>query len=65
MKPLEALRAGTSVSAALLGVDGITGALRPGLAADVVAVRGDPGVNMSALRDVVLVMKDGKIHVRR
>jgi imidazolonepropionase-like amidohydrolase len=65
MKSLDALRAGTSVSAALLGVDGVTGALRPGLAADVLAVRGDPRVNMSALREVVLVMKDGKIHVRR
>jgi imidazolonepropionase-like amidohydrolase len=43
----------------------MTGALRPGLAADVLAVRGDPRVNMSALRDVVLVMKDGRIHLRR
>src|SRR5207248_4933 len=65
MKPLDALRAGTSVAAALLGLGADAGALRPGLAADVIAVRGDPTANMAALRDVVLVMKEGRIHVRR
>ncbi|MFL5431821.1 MAG: amidohydrolase family protein [Myxococcales bacterium] len=65
MKPLDALRAATTGSAALLGIERVTGALEPGLAADVVAVRGDPRANMAALRDVVLVMKDGKIHLRR
>jgi len=65
MKPLDALRAGTSIPAALLGLGAVTGALKPGLAADVIAVRGDPTANMAALRDVILVMKDGRIHLRR
>ena len=65
MKPLDALRAGTSVSAALLGIEGVTGALKPGLAADVIAVRGDPRTDMKALREVVLVMRDGAIQLRR
>src|SRR4051812_1856628 len=65
MKPLDALRAGTSVSAALLGLGTVTGALKPGFAADVIAVRGDPTRNMPALREVTLVMKDGRIHLRR
>src|SRR2546423_14737082 len=34
MKPLHAIRAGTSVSAALLGVDGVTSALTPAPVAD-------------------------------
>jgi imidazolonepropionase-like amidohydrolase len=65
MKPLDALRAATTGSAALLGLAAVTGALEPGLAADVIAVRGDPRTHMAALRDIVLVMKGGTIHLRR
>jgi hypothetical protein len=31
----------------------------------VIAVGGDPRANMAALRDVVLVMKDGRVQLRR
>ncbi len=63
MKPLDALRAGTSVAAGLLGLEQVTGTLRPGLAADLLAVRGDPRRDMAALREVLLVVKGGVVQV--
>jgi imidazolonepropionase-like amidohydrolase len=63
MTPLQALRSGTSVSAALLGVDDETGTLEAGKAADIIAVDGNPFEDMQALRRVAFVMKGGKIHV--
>src|SRR5262249_32665165 len=44
MKPLDAIRAGTSVDATLLGVADKTGTLDVGKLADIVAVPGDPSV---------------------
>lgn len=63
MTPLQALRAATATSAELLGVDSRTGTLEPGKAADIIAVDGNPLENIAALRDVALVMKDGRVHV--
>ena len=48
-------------AARLLGVDGVRGAIAPGLAADLIAVRGNPLENPAALQDVVFVMKDGRV----
>ena len=42
MSPLDALRAGTSVDAKLLGVQNRVGTLEPGKLADIVALPGDP-----------------------
>jgi imidazolonepropionase-like amidohydrolase len=63
MSPLEALRAATSVNARMLHLEGEIGAVRPGLAADLVAVDGDPTVDIATLRQVRVVMKGGRIEV--
>ena len=59
MRPVEALRAATSVNASLLHLDGDLGSIRPGLLADLVAVTGNPEEDIAALRDVIFVMKGG------
>jgi len=63
MDGLAALHSATAGNAEIFGLDD-RGSIRPGLLADLVAVRGDPTKDISALRQVVLVMKGGKI-VRR
>lgn len=54
----------TAGAARLLGVEKDRGALRPGMAADIVATRGRPDQDILALEDVVFVMKDGRV-IRR
>jgi len=54
--------AGTSVAADLLGLNGKVGALKAGMAADIVAVPGNPLQNIGVTRTVVFVMKDGAIY---
>ena len=58
---MEALRFATVNAADLLGRGGELGALRPGYAADLVAVRGDPTADASAMGDVTFVMKGGAV----
>jgi imidazolonepropionase-like amidohydrolase len=60
MTPLQALRAATIDCARMLGVDDQVGALRPGYLADIVALDGDPTVDIHALRTIGFVMKGGK-----
>ena len=62
MSPAQALRAGTSAAAELLGRQDQAGALRPGLAADVVATAGNPFTDIKATSNVVFVMKDGTVY---
>ena len=60
----EALRAGTVNGAQLLGMQDRIGTLAPGMLADIVAVQGEPWVDVqTAIHNVRWVMKDGKVVV--
>jgi imidazolonepropionase-like amidohydrolase len=43
---------------------GEVGRIAPGLHADIIAVRGDPTHDITALRGVVFVMKNGVVYLR-
>ena len=62
MKPLAALKAGTSVNSRLLGISAETGTLEPGKLADIVAVPGDPSVDIRQAEKVFFVMKQGVVY---
>lgn len=65
MPPLQALRAATSVAAQVLGISAETGSIAPGLAADLIAVEGDPATDIKALDAVRLVIADGRTVLSR
>lgn len=62
MQPVEALRSATSVNARVLHLDKEIGTIRPGLQADLIAVAGNPTVEISALRRLSFVMKAGTVY---
>jgi imidazolonepropionase-like amidohydrolase len=57
---LEVLRAATSHAAKLLGLEGELGAVRPGMAADLVLVEGDPTADLRAVKRPRLVGSGGR-----
>lgn len=62
MKPLDVLRSATSVNADVFRLAARLGRIKPGLLADILVVSGNPAVNISDVRKVVWVMKDGMIY---
>ncbi|HKI13032.1 MAG TPA: amidohydrolase family protein [Candidatus Acidoferrum sp.] len=62
ISPLAAVQAGTINGAKLLGWQDKIGVLKPGYAADVVAVPGNPLEDIAALQKVSFVMKNGVIY---
>lgn len=52
-----------SLAAESLGPEGKIGAVAPGYAADLVVVEGDPSADITALREIRLVVAGGRIRV--
>jgi imidazolonepropionase-like amidohydrolase len=65
LSPMAALKSATSVAAECLTIEKRTGAIKPGLEADLIVVQDDPTGNVEALREVLLVLNNGKIAVNR
>jgi len=61
MSEAEVIKSATSVAADVCGVSKLVGRIKPGLRADLLAVRGDPLTDLKALTDVRLVMRDGVV----
>jgi imidazolonepropionase-like amidohydrolase len=61
MAPKEALRAATATAATVLRKDKELGRIAPGYLADLVAVKGDPLADISAIGKLALVVKDGRV----
>jgi imidazolonepropionase-like amidohydrolase len=62
MKPMDVLKAATSINARAFHLDKQVGYLKSGMLADFVIVSGDPSQNISTLRKVQWVMKDGVVY---
>lgn len=58
----EVLRMATSGNAGLMGLGGTTGRVAEGYEADLVFLSADPGEDVHNVREVALVMSNGKTH---
>ncbi len=64
MSTADAIKAATVNAADLLGLANEVGALEAGKRADLIAVRGDPLKDVTVLKNVSFVMKEGKVYRR-
>ena len=60
--PLQALRSATIASATMLRAERDIGSLEVGKYADILAVTADPLKNISALRNITMIMKGGTVY---
>lgn len=62
MAPIDVLRSATTTNAKYLDIDRYTGRIQNGFTADIIAIDGNPTVEIADLRKVAFVMKDGVIY---
>jgi imidazolonepropionase-like amidohydrolase len=65
MSNFAALQTATTSSAELLGIAGRSGQISPGYEADMILVPANPLTNIEALQDVLLVMSNGQLALKR
>jgi len=58
----DAIVSATSLAAQSMGMADSLGTLKGGMLADLMAVRGDPARDITVLRNVIFVMKDGRVY---
>jgi imidazolonepropionase-like amidohydrolase len=61
MTPIASLRSATTIAAKMLGRDKNLGLVKEGYLADIIAVKQNPLSNISALRTISFIMKDGQV----
>jgi imidazolonepropionase-like amidohydrolase len=61
LRPMKILQIITTGSATCLGIDKRTGAVKKGLEADLVVLGANPLVSLEALKDIRLIVNDGKL----
>lgn len=61
MPAMEVLKSATSINAKVFHLENQIGSLKEGLKADLVVVSGNPSKNISDLRKIKMVMKDGVV----
>jgi imidazolonepropionase-like amidohydrolase len=62
MAPQRAISSATRINAQILGKGNELGTIEPGKLADVVVIRGNPLFDVTALAQVEVVVKDGKVY---
>ena len=62
MPMMEAIQSATMEAAKLLRIDDDLGSLEEGKIADIIAVNGNPLIDSKVMKNVVFVMKDGKVY---
>ena len=65
LSPFEALQAATVSSAELLGLGDRTGRIAAGFEADLILVPGNPLEDVMALQDVLMVISNGRVALKR
>jgi len=65
MSPLEAIQSATVRAAELFGLEEETGALEPGLEADLIVIEKNPLEDIRVIQDIILVISNGRLGLKR